>query len=155
MAFDTRNGTRGVRQPAALGGVMKWMNGRTMKKIRSKGGKVMGMDALVLTTVGKKTGAERSAPVGYFEGEGDTALIVASAAGAAKNPAWYYNIAAHPDQVRIEMGGKKVDVTASQLHGQEREQAWQKIVAAAPRFGKYQEKTDRELPVIRLTPREQ
>jgi hypothetical protein len=44
-------------------------------------------------------------------------------------------------------------VTAEQLHGAEREQAWQQVITAAPRFVQYQVKTDRELPIIRLTPR--
>jgi deazaflavin-dependent oxidoreductase (nitroreductase family) len=69
------------------------------------------------------------------------------------NPAWYYNLAAHPDKVRIEVDGHTVEVTSEQLHGAEREQAWQQITTAAPRFGQYQHKTDRELPVIRLTRR--
>jgi hypothetical protein len=51
------------------------------------------------------------------------------------------------------MVGRTVAVTAEQLHGTEREEAWQQITTAAPRFAKYQEKTDRELPVIRLEPR--
>ena len=55
-------------------------------------------------------------------------------------------------QVQIELEGRKVPVTAEQLHGAEREAAWQQIVTAAPRFAKYQQKTDRELPIIRLTP---
>jgi hypothetical protein len=46
-----------------------------------------------------------------------------------------------------------VPVTAEQLHGTERTEAWQQIVTAAPRFAKYEQKTDRELPIIRLTPR--
>ena len=58
-----------------------------------------------------------------------------------------------PDQVQIEVEGRKVAVTAEQLHGAERAEAWQQITAAAPRFAKYQQKTDRELPVIRLVPR--
>ena len=78
---------------------------------------------------------------------------MASAAGAARNPAWYHNIAAHPDTVKIEVDGRTVAVTAEQLHGAARDQAWQQITAAAPRFGLYQRKTDRELPVIRLIPR--
>jgi deazaflavin-dependent oxidoreductase (nitroreductase family) len=77
---------------------------------------------------------------------------VASVAGAPKNPAWYYNIAAHPDKVQIEIAGRKMAVTAEQLHGTEREQAWSQITTATPRFGQYQTKTDRQLPVIRLTP---
>ena len=75
---------------------------------------------------------------------------MASAAGAARNPAWYYNIAAHPDKVRIEVNGQTIPVTAEQLHGAERDQAWQQITASAPRFAQYQRKTDRELPVIHL-----
>jgi deazaflavin-dependent oxidoreductase (nitroreductase family) len=70
----------------------------------------------------------------------------------ARNPAWYYNIAAHPDKVQIETPGRKVPVIAEQLHGTEREEAWRQITAAAPRFAKYQQKTDRELPIIRLMP---
>ncbi len=48
--------------------------------------------------------------------------------------------------------GRKIPVIAEQLHGAERDQAWQQIIAAAPRFAQYEKKTDRELPVIRLVP---
>ncbi len=124
-----------------------------MSWIRRRGGSFMGMNALVLTTIGRKSGVERATPVGWFPGEDGSWLIVASAAGAAKNPAWYHNIAAHPDKVRIELAGRTVAVTAEQLHGPEREQAWRQITTAAPRFAQYEEKTDRELPIIRLVRR--
>jgi deazaflavin-dependent oxidoreductase (nitroreductase family) len=78
---------------------------------------------------------------------------VASANGAVGNPAWYYNIAARPDKIQIEVEGRKVAVAAEQLHGAQRAEAWQQIIAAAPRFAQYQHKTDRELPIIRLMPR--
>jgi deazaflavin-dependent oxidoreductase (nitroreductase family) len=151
MSFDTVAGTRGGRQPAGFAARLgnKVMAGR----IRKGRAKFLGFNALVLTTVGRKTGAERATPVGYFPGPDGSWLIVASAAGAQGNPAWYYNLAAHPDQVQIEVGGQKIPVTAEQLHGTDREQAWQQIVAAVPRFAGYQQKTDREIPVIRLTPR--
>ncbi|GAB3420151.1 PNPOx family protein [Flindersiella endophytica] len=153
MSFDTRNGTRGARQPSASR-LMRWFNQRVANRIgRKGGGTFMGFDALVLTTVGAKSGVERKTPVGWFPGEDGSRLIVASAAGAAKNPAWYYNLAAHPDQVEIELAGQSISVTAEQLHGAEREQAWQQIIAASPRFAQYQEQTDRELPVIRLVRR--
>jgi F420H(2)-dependent quinone reductase len=61
-------------------------------------------------------------------------------------------VAAHPDQVQIDAGGHKVAVTAQQLHGPERDQAWQQITTAAPRYAKDASKTDRQLPIIRLTP---
>lgn len=152
MSFNTPNGTHGATQPRA-GRLMRWFNGWNMKRIRQKGGKVMGMDALVLTTVGRKSGAERSSPVAYFPDGNDAWLVVASANGAANNPAWYYNIAAHPDQVRVELAGRKVAVAAEQLHGQAREDAWRRIKKELPRFAKYEQKTDRELPVIRLQAR--
>ncbi|MEV4014543.1 nitroreductase/quinone reductase family protein [Nonomuraea angiospora] len=152
MSFDTPAGTRGARQPA--GRAFRWLNTLMARRLRRKGGgKFMGFNALILTTVGRKSGLERTTPVGWFPGKDGSWLIVASAAGAVGNPAWYYNLAAHPDQVRIEVDGRTVPVVAEQLHGAEREQAWQQIVAAAPRFAQYQVKTDRELPIIRLVPR--
>ncbi len=132
---------------------VRWVNKLAAGRIRRKGGRFMGFNALILTTIGRKSGAERTNPVGCFPGKDGSWLIVASAAGAAGNPAWYYNIAAHPDQVQIEVEGRKVAVVAEQLHGAERAEAWELIVATAPRFGQYQQKTDRELPVIRLVAR--
>jgi deazaflavin-dependent oxidoreductase (nitroreductase family) len=152
MSFDIRAGTHGARQPA--GWAYRWGNRLMARRIRRKGGgQVMGFNALVLTTVGRKSGLERANPVGWFPGADGSWLIVASANGAIGNPAWYYNIAAHPDRVQIEVEGRKIPVMAEQLHGAERDQAWQQITAAALRFAQYEEKTDREMPVIRLVRR--
>jgi deazaflavin-dependent oxidoreductase (nitroreductase family) len=148
MAFDTTAGTRGARQPRA-GLMMRWVNKMAAGRIR-RSGKMFGLNGLVLTTVGAKSGAQRTNPVGWFPGGDDSWLIVASAGGAARNPAWYHNIAAHPDEIRIEVNGQTISVRAEQLHGAERDQAWQQITASAPRFAGYERKTDRELPVIRL-----
>lgn len=152
MSFDTRNGTRGARQPK--GRVLRWVNNVAGRRVSRKG-KMPGMDfdALVLVTVGRTSGEERKAPLGWFPGKDGTWLIVASAGGAPKNPAWYYNLSANPDRVQIEIPGRTVAVTAEQLHGAEREEAWKQITTASDQFRKYQEKTDRELPVIRLTPK--
>jgi deazaflavin-dependent oxidoreductase (nitroreductase family) len=148
MAFDTRAGTRGAFQPGASV-MMRLVNKAVVGRIRHSG-RAMGLNALILTTVGAKSGALRTTPVGWFPGNGDSWLIVASAGGTARNPAWYHNIAAHPDQVRIEVNGQTIPVTAEQLHGADRDQAWQQITTSARRFAGYQRKTDRELPVIRL-----
>jgi deazaflavin-dependent oxidoreductase (nitroreductase family) len=150
VTFDTRNGTRGARQPG--GKVMLWINKLMAKRVR-RTGRGPGFNALVLTTIGRKTGTARETPVGWFPGNDGSYLVVASAAGAAKNPAWYYNLAAHPDRVQIETGnGRKLTVIAQELHGPERDEAWQQITTIAPRFAGYQSKTDRRIPVIRLTP---
>ncbi|HEX8008710.1 MAG TPA: nitroreductase/quinone reductase family protein [Trebonia sp.] len=156
MSFNTPTGTRGGRgsAPGAVGRrVQNWVQKQMMRRIRRSGWKLAGMDVLFLTTVGRRSGAERTTPVAWFPGADGTWLIVASAGGAARNPAWYHNIAAQPDNLQIELGGRKAAVTAEQLSGTTREEAWRQIVAAQPRFVKYQQKTDRQLPVIRLTPR--
>ena len=77
--------------------------------------------------------------------------MVASAGGSAHHPAWYHNIAAHPDQVWIDFGGRHIRVTPTQLEGDARAQAWQRITQLQPRYGSYVQKTDREIPVIRLS----
>jgi deazaflavin-dependent oxidoreductase (nitroreductase family) len=151
MGFDTLAGTRGGRQPRA-GLILRLVNKNAAGRFRRRG-KMLGFDGLILTTVGAKSGAERTSPVGWWPGPESSWLIVAAANGAARNPAWYHNIAAHPGKVQIEVDGRRIRVTAEQLHGDERAEAWRQIAAATPRFAQYQDKTDRELPVIRLVPR--
>jgi deazaflavin-dependent oxidoreductase (nitroreductase family) len=150
-AFDTPPGTRGARQPK--GRLILWLNAFMARRLRKSGKNPMGFNALLLTTTGRKSGLERTSPVGWFPDGNGNWLIAASANGAAGNPAWYYNLGAAPDKVRIEIDGKAIPVTAEQLHGADREAAWQSITKAAPRFATYAEKTDREIPVIRLAPR--
>ncbi len=119
---------------------------------RRKGYTFMGMDVLFLTTIGRRTDQRRETPVAWFP-DGDNAwLIVASAGGSAHNPAWYHNIAAHPDQVWIELPRRRLQVLPEQLEGARREERWKRIVQAQPRYAKYQDKTDRLLPLIRLVP---
>jgi deazaflavin-dependent oxidoreductase (nitroreductase family) len=141
MSFDTPSGTRGGRQPRT-GLLLRLINKNAASRFR-RTGKMLGFNGLILTTVGARSGAERTSPVGWWPGPDGSWLI---------NPAWYHNIAAHPDNVQIEVDGRRIGVTAEQLHGAERARAWQQIAATTPRFAQYQDKTDRELPVIRLVP---
>jgi deazaflavin-dependent oxidoreductase (nitroreductase family) len=150
MGFDTPDGTRGGRQPRT-GLILRLVNKNAVSRFR-RTGKMLGFNGLILTTVGARSGAERTSPVGWWPGADGSWLIVAAANGAARNPAWYHNIAAHPDRVQIEVDGRRIGVTAEQLRGEERTEAWRQIEAATPRFAQYQRKTDRELPVIRLVP---
>jgi deazaflavin-dependent oxidoreductase (nitroreductase family) len=119
---------------------------------RRSGDKFQGMDLLYLTTVGAKTGQNRQTTVARFPDGENAWLVVASAGGSAHHPAWYHNITAHPDQVWIEFGGQQMRVTPTQLDGDAREQAWQQITRSQPRYAGYERKTDRAIPVIRLTP---
>jgi len=152
MSFDTRKGTRGTRQPS--GRMLRWANTLMAWRLRrSATGRMMGFNALILHTIGRRSGEERTNPVGWWPGPDGSWLICASANAAVNNPAWYYNLAAQPDRVSIEVDGQTIPVSAEQLHGADRAQAWQLITTAAPRFAQYQTRTDRELPIIRLTRR--
>ncbi len=151
--FDAHPGTRGARQPWDV--LMRWSNVFMARRLR-KGGKNLpgfNFDLLLLITTGRKSGLERTSPLGWVADGNGGWLIAASANGAASNPAWYHNLAAAPDEARIEVGGATIPVSAEQLHGAEREAAWQTLTSGIPRFARYTEKTDREIPVIRLTPR--
>src|SRR6266508_5623520 len=77
---------------------------------------------------------------------GHAQLVVASGAASARSPSWYHDIAAHPDQVWVGVAGHQIRVTAEQLNGERREEAWQRIIASQPRYASYRRKTDRLLP---------
>ena len=153
----TQNQQAGKRKPGTPGALSRWvqrtMNARTSRKIRGGRGKLMGMDVLVLNTVGRRSGQPRDTPVAWFADRTDAWLIVASG-GGSRHPDWHVNLMAHPDRASIELPGREpMPVTPHQLDGTEREQAWQRIAAAQPRIAKYQSKSDREYPIIRLNSR--
>lgn len=151
MSFQkTPGGTRGARTPGS-NPVVRFAAKAITKWHRRSGDKFQGMDLLYLTTVGAKSGQERQSTVSRFADGQDAWLIVASAGGSAQHPAWYHNIAAHPDQVYAEFGGQRFRVNPEQLSGEARAQAWQRITALQPRYAGYETKTDRPIPVIRLT----
>ena len=133
--------------------VQRKMNARMNRKIRRGRGTFMGMDVLVLNTVGRRSGQPRETPVAWFADGEDAWLIVASG-GGNQNPDWYANLMAHPDRATIELPGRDgVPVAPHRLGGADRELAWRRITAAQPRYAKYQSKSDRQYPLIRLTPR--
>ncbi|HBV95159.1 MAG TPA: nitroreductase family deazaflavin-dependent oxidoreductase [Chloroflexi bacterium] len=113
--------------------------------------RTFGFPALLLTTVGARTGTRRTVVVGGFPDGDDAWLVVASNAGAASHPAWFHNLARHPDQVWVQVGNRTLRVAGESLLDARREEALRSIYASAPRYASYQRKTDREIPVVRLT----
>jgi deazaflavin-dependent oxidoreductase (nitroreductase family) len=113
----------------------------------------MGMDMLVLHTVGRRSGQPRETPLAWFAG-GEDAWLVVGSGGGDQHPDWYANLVAHPDRTAVELPGRTaVAVEPQRLDGADRERAWQRIIAAQPRLAKYQAKSDREYPVLRLAAR--
>jgi deazaflavin-dependent oxidoreductase (nitroreductase family) len=127
-------------------------NKQIIAEFRENGGKVggpfEGATMLLLHHVGARSGTERVTPLVYFP-DGDRMVIVASAAGAPKNPDWYHNVKASP-RVDVEVSTDTVAVEAQELVGAERDEKWAEITAAAPGFAEYQTKTSRVIPVIAL-----
>lgn len=107
--------------------------------------------SLILTTVGAKTGLKRDAHLTAFP-EADSWLVVGSKGGSATHPAWYINMARNPDQVWVEVGNRRTRVKPETLKGADRAKAWRRIVSEYGNYGAYEKKTDREIPVVRLTP---
>jgi deazaflavin-dependent oxidoreductase (nitroreductase family) len=106
---------------------------------------------LLLDHVGAKSGTVRTAPLAYLK-DGDDYVIVASKGGHPRNPAWFHNLVAHPDTT-VQVGSKRHAVNARVADPGERERLWPQIVDLYPGYRGYQERTDREIPLVILEPR--
>jgi deazaflavin-dependent oxidoreductase (nitroreductase family) len=107
-----------------------------------------GLQVVIVTSRGVKSGKLRKTPLMRVEHEGSY-LAVASQGGAPTHPNWYYNLVADP-HVELQDKSEKWDMTARLLSGAEREQWWERAVAAFASYADYQRKTDREIPVFLL-----
>jgi deazaflavin-dependent oxidoreductase (nitroreductase family) len=148
----TPRGTRGTR--GVPSGPLSRAITRTARFVhRHTGNKMDGVPLIYMTTIGAKSGQRRTVPVMGFAESDDSWLIVASRGGTPDHPAWFYNLAKHPDRVEIEFQGRKTAAVPQTLTGDDRAAAWERITREQPRFAGYQKKTDREIPVVRLTAR--
>jgi F420H(2)-dependent quinone reductase len=109
-----------------------------------------GLPVVIVTNVGARTGKVRKTPLMRVEHDGKYAAV-GSMGGAPKHPVWYYNLRANP-QVEVQDGTKRIDMIARELTGSEREQWWERAVAAYPPYAEYQQKTSRQIPVFILEP---
>jgi F420H(2)-dependent quinone reductase len=106
-----------------------------------------GLPIVIFTTRGNRSGKIRKTPVMRVEHDGEYALV-ASKGGAPKNPEWYYNLLAHPDDVMLQDGPEPFPVVVRQVTGDERATWWKRSVAAFAPYGEYEKKTTREIPVF-------
>jgi deazaflavin-dependent oxidoreductase (nitroreductase family) len=135
-------------------------NDRVIAEFRRNGGRVerFGRALVLLHSTGARTGEERVNPVLGIR-DGDGWLVIASAAGAPRHPAWAFNLAAHPDAAIEVPGGsgapiRTLAVRAAPLEGEEWAAAWQRFLERSPSFARYRQRSgDRDFPIFRLTPR--
>lgn len=117
---------------------------------RLTGGRLGGKNIVLLTTIGKKSKQPRTKPL-YHIKDGANYIVIASAGGDAKNPAWYANLTANP-KVTVEDHGRTIAGIASTTDATERARLWNIIVTQAPNFAGYEKKTTRIIPVVRIQP---
>jgi deazaflavin-dependent oxidoreductase (nitroreductase family) len=127
-------------------------NEALIESFRQSGHKVAGsLDArnlLLLTTTGAKSGQRRTVPLNFDRVDGRL-VVVASMAGADRNPPWFHNIKANPD-VSVEMEGETFGATAVITSGEDRDRLFAGVVADQAVFGSYQRRTKRVIPVVEL-----
>ncbi len=116
----------------------------------TEGVDLKGRPVIVLTSVGAKSGKLRKTALMRVEHDGVYA-VVASLGGAPKHPVWYHNIVKQP-HVELQDGTVKRDFIAREVIGTEKSLWWERAVATWPDYAKYQEKTDRQIPVFVLEP---
>ena len=128
-------------------------NQQVIKEFRANQGKVGGQMAnvplLLLTMTGAKSGRTLTKPLAYTR-DGDRLVVIASFAGAPKNPPWYNNLVANPEAT-VELGSERFRVKATVTSGEERQRLFDRQAEQLPIFNEYRQKTTRQIPVFVLT----
>ena len=112
----------------------------------------MGMPVVELTTIGRKSGQPRMTMLTSPLRDGDNTVIVASRGGDDKHPAWFLNLRDQPEVKVALAGGPAKPYTATVLPDDERDQLYREVEQSYKGYAGYQQKTDRKIPLVRLTP---
>ena len=124
-----------------------------IEEFRANGGKCGGVfednPMLLLTMTGARTGRQLTTPLTYHA-DGDRLVVMASAGGSPTHPAWYHNLIAN-DRVVIEVGSERFDAIATEAVDDERTRLFRSMVTELPRFGEYQQKVKRTIPIMVLS----
>lgn len=143
--------------------VMKYAARAQVRVFKLTGGRVGGMwrvgagfrkpvPTLLLEHRGRKSGRVFTTPLLYMTA-GDDLVVVGSQGGLPKHPQWYHNLAVSPETVASLKGRPRVPVRARVASGGERAELWPRLVDLYADFAKYQAWTNREIPVVILSPR--
>lgn len=109
-----------------------------------------GLPTLLLTFTGRKSGKRYSTPLVYFE-DGERYIVVGSDGAARRDPQWWKNLKVNPHG-SVRVGRRQMDIVAHLASGEERARLWEAGKGVNPMWAKYQTRTERELPVVVLTP---
>jgi F420H(2)-dependent quinone reductase len=149
---DHSNPRQRASRPAVL--MQRFVTGVHSSLYRLSGGKIggrmFGNPILLLTTTGRKTGKQRVTPLLYIP-DGENMVLIASNGGAPSHPAWYWNLKNNP-VAEVQAGGRKLRVRAEDADATERERLWPRAVSAFSGYAGYQQRTDREIPIVILRP---
>ena len=108
------------------------------------------VDALLLTTTGRRSGRPRTVVLQFFRDD-DSMIVAAANDGGRSHPGWYLNLIAEP-AASVEVGGRTVPIRANELHAAEAERWWARILERSPEYERYARATTRRIPVLRLVP---
>jgi deazaflavin-dependent oxidoreductase (nitroreductase family) len=122
-----------------------------MRRSRGRVTKPFKVNALVLTTRGRRSGRDRSVVLQFFP-DGDSMVLVAANDGGSSHPGWYHNLTATPE-AWVEVNGRRMRVQADELSTREAATWWGRILEASPDYARYRLATGRRFPILRLTPR--
>jgi deazaflavin-dependent oxidoreductase (nitroreductase family) len=103
---------------------------------------------LLLTTTGRKSGKARTSPLLYLR-DGERYVVVASKGGFPSHPAWYLNLLENP-RVQVEVGPETKQMTARTASPEEKARYWPSLVGMYKYYARYQERTERPIPVVVL-----
>jgi deazaflavin-dependent oxidoreductase (nitroreductase family) len=131
-----------------MGGVHAWIY---RKSGGAMGGRVAGgAPIMLLTTTGRHSGKPRTTPLIYLR-DGDKLIVVASKGGYPTHPAWYLNLKQNP-QVEVQIGNERESMLAETATSDKKAQYWPRVRAVYPPYHDYQERTQRDIPVVVLRP---
>ncbi|MEE2059334.1 nitroreductase family deazaflavin-dependent oxidoreductase [Rhodococcus artemisiae] len=109
-----------------------------------------GVPTLLLTVTGRRSGKPKTSAL-IFARDGDDYLVVASKGGAPQHPLWYVNLQADP-HAEVQVQDRTMSVVARTATPEEKPRLWKIVTEAWPNYDLYQSRTDREIPVVVLSP---
>ena len=120
------------------------------RKTRGRAPHLWHRRALVMTTTGRRSGKARTVMVQFFL-DGDDLVVVAANSWMPTHPGWYLNLTADP-RAHVEVEGRQIEARAVELSADEAAAFWPRVLAIAPDYAKYRQRTTRRLPLVRLIP---